>query len=138
MESKYTEVGLGQAVGEGVLLWPEDPPLHLPGPAHPQHQRPAGAQPDKRGRGLQLQVGILDEAPRARYRKWTGPLESLGWGFKLGGPSTQWKVTPAVLLEGANATLATDNTFIEATCNRTSGGEIFKKMLLYVPPPAPK
>ena len=55
--SKDTELGVRQALGEGVLLWEtEDPPLHLPGPTHPQHQRPAGAQSDQGRGGLQLQV----------------------------------------------------------------------------------
>ena len=79
------------------------------------------------------------------YLKWTGPFETLGWGFKLGGSGfglriggsgSNWNMTAPVLLKGTDATLAPDSTFIYATCNKTKGEEVYHSMLLYVPPPA--
>ena len=148
MGSQNNEACDGQALGEGVLLWPEDPPLHLPGPTHPQHQRPAGAQSDQGRGGLQLQVVISEfQLTLSRYYKWAGGFQSLGWGYKLNGKgfgvrldgsSSLWNTTLPVLLEGANVTLDPDHTFIYAICNKTKGEEVYKNMLLYVPTPAPR
>ena len=81
------------------------------------------------------------------YLKWTGPFETLGWGFKLGGSGfglrvgssgSKWNTTSPVVLKGTSATLAPDSTFIYASCNKTKGKEVYHSMLLYVPPPAPR